>query len=445
MKEQKVKILINTEKNKLYDVTEKKAIIYGAGKGCIGLVNLTELYSIEYIVDSDEKKFGETIYIGNRKFKIESPDIVKKLDGSEYYIIVSSEKYLDDIMLKLKQYDLDKNFLICKNKNNIHYEYESLQEMFLYDPLLKYKFINTHTSLYINQLMRLFSNIVKEKLPDLKINRYISLYPGSNKVTFIFGNNNELYVFSTHGFHNGNGFRTKQYDDLHKTEIYNFRTKYDVDKKITVYVDETGSMIQKYVEDNVDFDSDKLCEKVLNKMRYLHQIDEKISFENDVIERYIEKFNTAFYATIPELKKLNDRLQVPISILKEYNDKRLCHGGLYLTSIVQYNQEIFFIDWDALCMNDPYYDICLFLFSLACDSGIYSEKIAKLYKDLRKYLNYYLKRECTKKEYIHIVAMMILVESYRFLCLLEMYSHSEFSNMVDCILQHISMLQDYIG
>ena len=61
------------------DVTNKHAIIYGGGQGCLDMMSELQLPNVKYVIDSNEKQWGKTLILLDQIYTIESPLILKRL------------------------------------------------------------------------------------------------------------------------------------------------------------------------------------------------------------------------------------------------------------------------------------------------------------------------------------------------------------------------------
>ena len=70
------------------DVTHRHAIICGAGRGCLNLMNEMGLPGVAHVVDSNPGKVGKTIRLCGRNYRIQPFEYLASLDFNEYYLVV---------------------------------------------------------------------------------------------------------------------------------------------------------------------------------------------------------------------------------------------------------------------------------------------------------------------------------------------------------------------
>ena len=141
----------NSIKEKLYgfhksswiDISDKELIIYGAGQGCLDMENELELSSIFSVVDGKEELIGRKIMLLSREYTIESPAILNELDNNRYCVIISSEKYYEEIKADIKRrYSCSLNIFLWKTE--IRYGYSTIDELCYLDPLFRRKLSDAH-------------------------------------------------------------------------------------------------------------------------------------------------------------------------------------------------------------------------------------------------------------------------------------------------------------
>lgn len=379
------------------DVTEKKVIIYGAGQGCIDMMEELLIPNVEYIIDSNSAIQGEHIMLMSRIYKIDSPDILNCIDCSQYYIVVSSEKYYEEI----KKYILElcgSKYLVCLWKDELRFCYTSLEAMLLTDNCVRRKLANTRLTRDVYKVIDAFQYLKSCMSANVEINRYIPIKDGWSKFSFVFGNDDRLWIFHYMGYVNSIDPRSIEKEDRElKKKRDTFIDKYGIDSDLTLCRNGIRSMIQIYAGDKLDFSLKDVQEKVLIKMRELHQLP--------IDNLSVCKFTDVFYRDF--IKKIDkSNIKIDIEKIKRIGEKSaeyidgfsapltVIHGDLICDNIVLYGDKICFIDWEFLSVGLPEFDICYFLYSIYahdyCKGKItYNEMCKKCYREILPTLKSY--------------------------------------------------------
>lgn len=292
--------------------------------------------------------------------------------------------------------------------------------MFRYDPLIKKRVLLCGLSFDTERIISLFKNIVKtwnRAMPD----RFIPSREGESKLVFFFGNEAKLWVFGVPGLHNDWERMGIDRDKKRNKELrYALKTRVDLDKKITVYEDKNGVLIQNYAGESIDFTKEEVKRNVLRQCRRLHQLDEIIEIQNDMIERYFinltEKVRKSAAGAEKTIQKAEAEMKRLLAVLGTMPYvPRICHCDLFCSNIVSYQGELFFIDWEYMAMCDPMFDVCGFLFSAGLrlhtqNKASYDSALQQIYLGLEKELFVYFERNCTQEEYHHAFLILLLLE-----------------------------------
>ena len=149
---------------------------------------------------------------------------------------------------------------------------------------------------------------------------------------------------------------------------------------------------------------------MLKDIRKLHESGLKIGVTVDVLNRIYYLWERVKEQKI--VSKENENIKKHFGIIERMlseTELKICHGDFHHGNIVKYNHKIQIIDWETMCMSDPMYDICRFLFYYC------REKKKPPFEELEYFLTlYYSKRPC-KKEYEHAYAMLTYCEYVEFL------------------------------
>jgi len=401
------------------DVSEKIAVIYGAGQGCFDMMNEIQVQNVRFVIDSDQSKWGEEIELLNVTYRVQNPVILASLVPDEYYIIISSTRYMEKIKESISRYVGEREVIIC-NMHNIFYSYERIEDMFQCDPVMLRSVLLSNLSFTVNDMIADFKHISGMVIDDT-LDRFIPSKGGESKLVFFFGNERKLWVFSFPGLHNDWERMGIDRDKQRNKEIrYYFKTRIDIDKKITVYESGTGILIQRYAGECIDFMSGEVKRAVLDKCRILHETDTIIDIRNDMVLRYysgmIKKITKRYGTSLGGIKEIEQAMEKPLTMLKAIDYiPRVCHCDLFCSNIVCFDGELFFIDWEYMAMGDPLFDVCGFLFSIGielCKTNHipYDKAIQQTYELLQRDLSTYFKRKCSEEEYLHALLIMFVFE-----------------------------------
>lgn len=420
------KILLKRDERWI-DVTNRKAILYGTGKGCTDMMNEMTLSKVEYLVDSDEGKRNKPFMLLNRDYTIHSPEILSELNADDYYIIVTSTKYVEDILANIKKVIGENQWLICENRADLHYCYESIEDMLWLDPFLRNMLLWTNLSFYTKKIITIFENVKREAFSGVCINRFITIPYEGSKLVFLFGNEVELWVFSMPGMLNSDNEILRNRNSLSNiAKRFHFLKVNEIDSGLTIYCDESGILVQKYADEIVDFKSKQIREEVLNKCYRLHHL----GLETDVYTNFFQMF---FYNSLQKLPQYNEKEQEILESLKvnvsnhierinALNVKKcVCHCDLTSKNVVSRQGRIFFIDWEYMGMSDPLVDVCLFLYTSGLEdyrrgNVDYNTTMQTIYDELEDNLRIYYDGKCSKEEFNHAYSILSICESRDVLC-----------------------------
>lgn len=403
------------------DVTDRYAVIYGAGQGCIDMMSEFQLPDVKYVIDSDRKKWGKQIILLDRVYFVQSPEVLSELPQEDYYLVISSERYANEIKKNINNYLGGKKIIICMNRECLAFLYDSLEDLLFYDPKIKKSLISTNWSRNTDRLIQLFSSTVKE-LFQKKIDFFMAIWNGISKLSFCFCVEKQLYVFSIPALYCESSFVSLPYNHKLKERKlrYQFRKKYDIGNELTVYEDDSGVLIQVYTDPFVDFENEKCIQCVLEKSYKLHQLDDELNVQYDFLNGIYQAARIDLLKTAPwehsKVDELDIRRERIFSELSRIKIKqKICHGDLDDTNVVLWKDSVFLIDWEYMSMTDPMYDVCRFLYSTGV-RDCYKKNLSfvkaseKIYAELRHHLSLYFGGKCSDEEYYHAYLTMQAIE-----------------------------------
>lgn len=359
-------------KNQWVDVADKKAIIYGAGQGCMDMMNVLCLPNVEKVVDFNEKIHGKELLIQNQLIAIESPEILKTIDWNSYYIVISSIQYGDEILKNIRKFILGDALVGIWNED-ICYCYENIEDMVFLDPVCNSKL--TYLGMIFDRyhIINDFYKMCDMHFKAIKIDRFIMMRKGAGKLVFLFGNENDLWVYSVRGKRSSlNGVDIQKDEEVLSRKKYNFLENHNLDHKITIFRNEDGVLVQKYACNQIDFDNLTIRKKVIQECRRIHQMDsyglEKNHLIEDAYDFYMRKFLQIKYSAEEQhvliLEKVLEIMENNISIIKLSSVDKVIHADLNTDNMVLFQNEVVFIDWEFLSIGNPMLDLMYFLFRI---------------------------------------------------------------------------------
>ncbi|EOS69965.1 hypothetical protein C818_02128 [Lachnospiraceae bacterium MD308] len=425
------------------DVTDKYVVIYGAGQGCIYMMSELQLPNVKYIIDSDERQWGKQLILLDQIYTVHSPELLTELPKEDYYLIISSEKYADEIRVNIDNYVDCEKITICMHQKYLAFSYDSLENLLFYDPRIKKSLLKANWTRKIDHLRYLFISVTKKIFPEKTINCFMSTWSGASKILFCFCVDKIFYSFSIPALYCETSTTLFPHNPDERKKRYQFRKKYNIGNEMTVYEEDTGVLIQFWADSFVDFREECHVESVLKKCYELHQLDYRLEVKHNFGEEMYSAASIILKRVAPweyeKIKELNYQSKLLFDEIKKIGVKqKICHGDLNCTNVVSWKNDVLLIDWEHMSMSDPLYDVCRFLFH----RGIYDSYLNKLsyikasrqiYASLRHYLSFYYGRICTDEEYYHGYLVMQAIECSEILRSASWASHVEEERYVDLL------------
>lgn len=135
---------------------------------------------------------------------------------------------------------------------------------------------------------------------------------------------------------------------------------------------ETGIKVSPYLKNIKHLDELDLVQslpKIAEKIRQLHQHP-----KTNVDFRTKEKYHIFKQKTKNSLINLDD-YEFVLDELDQFSERVLCHNDLVNGNVIEYNNEIYLIDYEYACDNHPYFD----LLSLLTENSIYNKHVRKIF------------------------------------------------------------------
>lgn len=402
-----MKIYINSN-GRWIDVSDKEAVIFGAGQGCLDMLNDLKLPNVRYIIDTDKGKWGRDILIQNKIYSIESPDLLTKLVSEHYYVVISSIQYrkeIEDVVKKM----LHGGIAVCVWHTGIRYSYDTIEDMFSLDPIINKKIHMFNLSFYRYQIICDFYKIIGEIFGNIKIRFFIPIRQGESKLIFLFGMNEKIWVYSVQGIaFSMDEIVINKYENEIFSEKIEFINRYLKDE-LTIYRNKRGVLIQKYAHEKLDFYDRETRKYVVEECRRIHSITKLGLREGNFIasrfQSHRNKIKDHKNRNKDILCKIDEMAEKNLCLLNTSNNKTLIHGDLIFENIMKYNEKIVFIDWEYLAIGNPMIDISYFLYSIhffkySCKEISFKELCEKCFEELPELVKCYCKVDVIVIEYI---------------------------------------------
>lgn len=429
-------VFINDKKE--IDITEKKAIIWGAEIKSFNEFDSLNVYDEAIIVDNDETKWGKYCIIKGKIVEIYSPEILRSLNSNDYYILVLIEKYKKEIKKQIAQISTGA-YLVIDNITDVIIKYDEIEDLLCNDYYSRQKLIN----LRISDMCK-FIHKIKTDLDELKdeIESYVPIKKGhklcikciGKKQDYVLGIKTKASRGVRHSWNEAVG-NPGNVNIIEKAVREN-RLLQD----ITFFEDEE-IYIQKCCFQNVDFSSDEIRKSVLIKIAELHDKKIELDIKACPFDRY-----TDLIVGIRNNVNLNTINKAVAFCEDSYGGKGLVlsHGDCHHGNIVFDGDKCILIDWECLCYTYEYYDVCRFLFysqidEFSDDIELYEEQMEELYNNLPKYVKYY-KNSATDMDIDDSKKMLYLCEAIE-LALRINRGQGRTDEMVSVIEKHFSLIK----
>ena len=364
------------------DVTERYAVLYGAGEGILSL-NPMLFYNTRYIVDADKSKHGRKWKFYNYDCKVQSPDILKKLNPNAYYIVICvyNDAYIEEILKQIYFITGNKDILYTIRDSDFRYTFPTIEDLFLCDPILHKKYQYSFASVEIRKAIDTFYNMVHSKLGNECLVWFESI-KNCFGIIVKFGTANKSYIYKLPKI-----FMIQLGDNVEESCIYNerFRLRQELrlDDEITICEESDGYIIEKCCDIKSDINRQDIS-RLLRQLRSLHCSTKKVSITYDV-----QFWSERLYLDATKNYRIwNDKLalvkQILDSVFKAYyhlpaHRNCLCHCDIHRGNIVWTSEGARLIDWESMAMTDPMLDICELL--LTCFEQPSRIEIIKLLHD----------------------------------------------------------------
>lgn len=401
--------LVVRQSSQWVDVSDKEIIIWGSGKGCFDMMNDLQMCvgGVYAVVDSNEP--GTDILLMNKRYTVESPEILHKIAPDKCLIVISTLRYKEEIIRQIHE-QFGTEYMICGG-DEVSWCYERAEDMLLLDPIANQKMNNLHLTRNRYEIIKSVNETIKLCFRDIKIDKFISVRTGVSKLVFFFGNADRMWCYSIRGQWNTKfGVSMLFYNNTSALKRARFIKEHEIGNKITVYSsDDMGVLIQECGTEISAFGSEYI-RAVCEECRRLHEmkdVEENLE-ENPFFERFYRSFRKRIYAadkiSASLLQRLDEVASEEIAVLRKSGERRVIHGDLTCANIVLYNGEINFIDWEKLTVGNPMIDLGNFIYSVSCLNMKWGEGIGdtwgKCMDKMKEAVSYYCLSEDEYSGYI---------------------------------------------
>lgn len=407
------------------DVSERRAVIYGAGTACKSLFGKFSFPNIDCIVDSDPCKAGSEWVVDGKKIPVRTPDAINDLDPLNHYIVISSAKYAQEILSSIKSLTPDSSvpvFADCRSMYLIT-TYRNMQEL-IKDPMVQVGLERSSWAEGLKDFVKAFNSLFKRAHGGTDASYYFPIVCGSNNMLIGYAVGEERYVFrclKRRGDGSVGYVYSRDTSTLYE-KLNEAREEHGIGNELLVCKDESGNIIEHYANriSDRDLDDDGFISEALLMFRRFHDIDARIAMQACYLETWYLIYGRSLQRLFPkgsdELTRLNG---IAHRILNSYErmqfDPCICHGDCHFNNIVRYKGKLQLIDWDSISVDDPLYDVCKFVYSICVrkwqyGSVSYAEAQQRAYECINPILQRYFNRPCTEKEYRRAELVMKGVE-----------------------------------
>ena len=264
------------------DITGKNFILYGAGNAMLDLVENVGIQNILKIIDKQAlkcKKRNRWVQVNNLHVEIFPPDELLRMSPVESIILITSYRYEKEIRRDLERLlGKQSDFLVCSGRE-IDLEYDSIEELFYQDPVIKQKICDGNLSFEIERIISKFNEVIADLDLENEKEGFSSVRGGTQKLLFTFGRTHK-YIFAVPYIYNMNAMYYEQYlnriwrDTEIKKQSFQIRKQHRIGTELTLYEDENGYALQYYADGvgALSFESENVIVQVMNKLRRLHSL-----------------------------------------------------------------------------------------------------------------------------------------------------------------------------
>ena len=390
------------------DITNRKFILWGCGKYILEFTHDLQMENF-VVLDSDKSKHGKEVVLNNKRYVINSLDVLNQFNANEYYIVITvlNEEIVNEIKELIYNMFPDWKDSFCESIY-LRREYSDITSACICDPFIHKKIHEGRVSIRLPEYIEEAQNILESNLGSVN-KMFFSVVKRSSRIIFLVNFENSIY-FLHFPYYKG-----YYYSEENVKQNYEIRKRLHLNEDIVLYEDERGFILSRYMKSYNDFSDPNVAQKVLDKIKVIHNCHEKIGvtmaihkgvegLEKKIMRGGNEKSSKWF------LKFHN----IVIPETKNYNE-RLIHGDLSYGNVLYNDEHMEIIDWTYMQMGDPMADVCLFFYFLSLHWNY----------DFYNVLCMYYGTTPSEEEYRHALSWLIFITYWKYLEEAEKYGQKQ--------------------
>ena len=374
---------------------------------CWGCGEYIHQYAIEMnlsdmiIIDGDTKKHGNSIMLNNREYTIYSSNILKQLDITKYYIVITAVKewVVAEIERILQEDYPEWKEQYCMS-SQLYRIYPDILSALVCDPYVHKKIDANRIAVNLPEYISKANDILTNNIKGAKVKGYTVVRNSSRVILIVMCEDNKYYLH----FPCLTNYYNYFYENVIK-ENFEVRQRLGVNKEIVLYESDDGFMLSRFIQTSFnEYSNDEFIVSVMKKLREVHKCGKQVNINNNIhkiiidLERKLEIDESSLGGCVAFINKL------VLPETKEY-EKCLIHGDFHLGNILHQDGKIEIIDWIAMSMGDPIYDVCFLYYfvNMQCE------------RSFNGILNMYYGHNPNEKEYRHALAWLIVITYWKYL------------------------------
>mgnify|MGYP003313302962 CR=1 FL=1 len=336
----------------------------------------------DYVVETNKPTLNQWVMWGHayfdKNFSNTFIDILNHYYGNpaidNYYWETIYIENLDKLKMKAHKY-----------ANNVIYEFDSINDLLVYDK----NAFKTNNNFCLSLMVKVFN------CPIDSFSSFEQIKGGLSNRNFSFCCGNQKYVFRMPGANAGSYVDRKV-----EKEINLLANKIGVDTTV-VYADDNGYKISKFVDtsETFDFNNVEHCHQLSKLLKKLHSVSCGYKFDfyknAEFLLKQIKNINSDIYSEAVYYSKIANKFNNELLIDKW--DVALCHNDLYEPNILISKNDMTLIDWEFAGDNDIGFDISKLIAYKKLNSDTFD-----------KYLALYFNRKPKDTEIRHILVCAVV-------------------------------------
>ncbi len=392
----------------LIDVTSFPVVLWSYGEHAKRIVNDRQLDNIICVVDKDVEKQGDICLRGKRCCVISPEELRKAILPKDCLVLIGSDLYKEAIYSDISDLFKDR-FVICKDEKNLIQIHKDIRECILFDPILNRKTYEGNCSTLLPECVSVAEKMVSNL--DVSSCKYYSAIDAGHKLSVCIRNNEfePCYVFQFSFWEQWDWRISPMQNDV-LVAVNSACKQLEINRELICFseIDADSKWCAEMMHAGVsdlEFNEENMV-SILSKIKRIHYSGLSMPVYIDPwtrIDFLRHKLRNTKKREIDETEKIDGLIKKEC---RNY-ESVLIHGDFHHGNILKYRNEPFIIDWESMCMSDPMYDICRFVFYLR----LYDKKTISDEEVLSIYFGNDLKT--TNKR--HYYAMMLFCEYVEYL------------------------------